>query len=176
MLLGTKGTRTTYQIKLISFALDLATTLLTVALYYHRIDICSSDQTTTISYLYYLSTMQIIVKYEGSNDAITLTVEPSHTIKNVKDQIKNENAFPMPVPVSEARLVCRKDPNVRDFFLKDDNTLLSYGIQDGCEIGLSYSIVTGDRKLDEDMIVEFVTILLVSHLYNSFQIHLTLMD
>ena len=94
--------------------------------------------------------MQIIVKHEGSNDAITLTVEPSHTIKNVKDQIKNENAFPMPVPVSEARLVCRKDPNVRDFFLKDDNTLLSYGIQDGCEIGLSYSIVTGDRKLDED--------------------------
>ena len=89
--------------------------------------------------------MQIIVKHEGSNKTITLTVEPSHTIKNVKDQIKNENAFPMPVlPVSGARLLYMRE------FLKDDNTLLSYGIQDGCEIGLSYSIVTGDRKLDED--------------------------
>jgi len=89
--------------------------------------------------------MQIIVKHEGSNNTISLTVEPSHTIKNVKDQIKNENAFPMPVlPVSGARLLYMRE------FLKDDNTLLSYGIQDGCEIGLSYSIVTGDRKLDED--------------------------
>ena len=70
-----------------------------MALYYQQIDICSSDQTTTISYVYYLSTMQIIVKHEGSNNTITLTVEPSHTIKNVKDQIKDENAFPMPIPV-----------------------------------------------------------------------------
>ena len=93
--------------------------------------------------------MQIIVKYEGSNNTITLTVEPSHTIKNVKDQIKNENAFPMPIPVSEARLVNRNSNNMREF-LEDDNTLLSYDIQDGCEIGLSYSIDTGDRKLDED--------------------------
>ena len=93
--------------------------------------------------------MQIIVKHEGSTDTITLTVEPSHTIKNVKDQIKNENAFPMPIPVSEARLVNRNSNNMREF-LEDDNTLLSYDIQDGCEIGLSYSIDTGDRKLDED--------------------------
>ena len=93
--------------------------------------------------------MQIIVKHEGSTDTITLTVEPSHTIKNVKDQIKNENAFPMPIPVSEARLVYRNSNNMREF-LEDDNTLLSYDIQDGCEIGLSYSIDTGDRKLDED--------------------------
>ena len=65
------------------------------------------------------------------------------TIKNVKDQIKNENAFPMPVlPVSGSRLLYMRE------FLKNDNTLLSYDIQDGCEIGLSYS--TGDRKLDED--------------------------
>ena len=96
--------------------------------------------------------MQIIVKHEGSNKTITLTVEPSNTIKNVKDQIKNENAFPLPVPLSEMRLVLYREPNLRSREeLEDDNTLLSYDIiRDGCEIVLFYRHCCGDRKLDED--------------------------
>lgn len=60
-------------------------------------------------------------------------------------------------------------------FLEDDNTLRVMTYRMDVKLVYLTVLLLGIENLTR-MIVEFVTILLVSHLYNSFQIHLTLMD
>ena len=60
-------------------------------------------------------------------------------------------------------------------FLEDDNTLRVMTYRMDVKLVYLTVLLLGIENLTR-MIVDFVTILLVNHLYNIFQIHLTLMD